>query len=562
MKSTAKILLALVILKATPGFAAPALLAASATSSSAGSSSLVCLIDTKCQGKWSPGSVDSGHDEGLYFQFSQPIELNFFEVTLAGNVKPGQMKLRAYLDGKTTTPKELVVMSARVTSTDTNETRFLIGARDDDYAAGRPLETQIRSLFIKLDSWGWGNTVSTTAPVVKSVRFYKDFGPGTKGNPVTLTKPLSFELPLVVTAEVSASSVLNPSFAYDASHLFDSMTDMAWATDGNKTSGVGETVTVKFASPVDVSSLMIWNGYQRSSTHFSANARVATLKVSSDVDSNEQDLTLKDISGMQTVALSKPMVGAKTLVLKIGKVYPGSKYKDVLMSEMRILNGAGRIVIPAVSPMKPQVPAKIASMIDRSYSLFLHSVRADAPKDEFIWKCESGTLRIRGNGTFVIYKDFSFEKDGGSVTAAVSEGNWEPKDSGIRVFGKKYTTSLKSPEYLKGNAKEAQAAIFQSDMSLVDYTGLSKPERLKVLKEHKARLAQKQQISGAILWDSTLKDNVKKYTNVKYTAVSEAALLEAVDADLIKRKPVVVKASVFSGIVLPTDQVTMCSTGP
>lgn len=564
MKSTAKVIIALSLLKATSGFAAPALLAASATSSSTDSSSLICLIDAKCKGQWSPGSADSGHDEGLYFQFKDALEINYIEVIFAGTEASHNLGVRAYLDGKTTTQKLLVVHSLREPVG--QDTRVVIGGREGYGESIVPLASHLKSFFLKLDRWGSGKG---KAPTIKKISFYKDFSSGDKLP--SLSKPISVDLPILVPAEVTSTSVLSPTFAYHPSHLFDSMADMAWATDGSKSPGVGESVVLRFQEPVGIASMMVWNGYQRSSTHFTANARIASLSVTSDGSQEPQELALKDVSGVQSVILPKMLTNVKILTLKIGKVFPGSKYKDALISELRFLDGAGRVIIPAVEPVKPEVPASLKPIMDRSFSLFLHNVVVGSP-EECVDKCMNATIRLRSNGTFVIYKDFDYGgvsagNNGGAVAANVIEGNWEPKGDGVRIFGKKYTTSLRSSEYLEGPTKAAQAAIFQSDMTFNKYGALTKPERIKILKGIEAQFytagkVKNESPTSSLYWSARITNGPSlEYGGTGYKGENEGKLLENTDTDLKARNPWVIKSSVFNGLVLPTDNVGQCFSG-
>ena len=56
-------------------------IAAAATSSSPGAATAICLLKTDCTGWWSPGSLDSGANEGIYVQLESTIDADVVEFT-------------------------------------------------------------------------------------------------------------------------------------------------------------------------------------------------------------------------------------------------------------------------------------------------------------------------------------------------------------------------------------------------------------------------------------------------------------------------------------------------
>ncbi len=221
----------------------PVLISAGATSRTDDSSPITCLLDAGCKGHWKPKALDGGNDEGIYLQFSEKTPVDFIKVSFA-NVSDPQKKLniKTYLDGKTTTKELAVVEVKRKEGITPDKVVFLIGARIvEDYESLRPLNTRIRSIYIKLDNFSDSHG---KPPEITQISFYKYASAvslaGT--DPVALPKPIRIKLPLLVPTEVTATSILTPEFAYHPAHLFDSQTDMAWATDGKKSDGIGEAV--------------------------------------------------------------------------------------------------------------------------------------------------------------------------------------------------------------------------------------------------------------------------------------------------------------------------------
>src|SRR5262245_41698164 len=64
---------------------AATVISATATSTRAGAASIICRLDPGCKGSWSPGSLDSGANEGVYVQFESPVLADFVELTTSLN---------------------------------------------------------------------------------------------------------------------------------------------------------------------------------------------------------------------------------------------------------------------------------------------------------------------------------------------------------------------------------------------------------------------------------------------------------------------------------------------
>jgi len=146
--------------------------------------------------------------------------------------------------------------------------------------------------------------------------------------------PYDLAAPRVAQGTIHASSTLAPADSYDAWHLFDSREDAAWATSG---SGIGASVTFDFDQPQNLSGLMIWNCYQRSKKHCEANARPKKISLTAD-GASAGTITLEDSDVAKIYSLPQP-VHVKQLVLSIEEVYPGSYYKDTVISELRFVDG-------------------------------------------------------------------------------------------------------------------------------------------------------------------------------------------------------------------------------
>ena len=101
---------------------------------------------------------------------------------------------------------------------------------------------------------------------------------------------------------------------------------------------------IRLASPLALSGIMLWNGYQRSQTHYAANARPSKLKIGIN-GADEFVLGPQDKSGAQRLAFPRTYSEVTELKLTIEGVYPGRSYKDVVISELKLLDTQGRIVV-------------------------------------------------------------------------------------------------------------------------------------------------------------------------------------------------------------------------
>lgn len=157
-----------------------------------------------------------------------------------------------------------------------------------------------------------------------------------------------------------------------------------------------------------------------------------------------------------------------------------------------------------------------------------------------------------------------------SFSANIIEGNWEPKGDQIRIFGKKYTTSLRSSEYLHENIDISQSTIFQSEVKIVPYSQLPENERknilaflLKTMKPNNTDMTDKG--NGKIYWPTGIHlENGTRKNDYRYDffeANSETKLINKVDTELKKRNPFYIKSTVFSGLVMPAAEVKPCTSG-
>lgn len=488
-------------------------LSVTATSSAKASTSGGCLLQTDCKGDWSPGSADSGANEGVYIQFEAPVSVDAVELVTNDKIR--------------NEPYMLSVNGASASAA--GSPKPVRGYGNDAYAVRYAIPgSHVKSVFFRLGvrAGGWRHFS------LYSIRFYR-------GN-----QPVNLTLPRVVPATVAATSQLDPQVAYQPANLFDSRYDFAWSTDGKATKGPGESIEVKFSSPQDLSGIIIWNGYQRSNTHFSANGRVSRLTIASGQGS--EDVAVADKGGAQRIVLPTPLKGASSVRLTIAAIYPGEKYKDVLLSELRFIDSQGRILLPEVVGLEPAPSARTAELVDRSLSSLACS--SSFSRGNF-----QRNFRLRKDGSFVIYAQ---AYDDGKKTDQVLEGNWSQVGDEVRIFGKRYAETVLQTEYSQTKTR-VPASIFQSDLKIARFQELTPREKKQLVTLIWSRLGGRS--SGEGTGDFSILGTGGK---ALASGTDEKALLEGLGAALDKLNPWTLQSPILADAMLPSDEVGACDSSP
>ncbi len=407
----------------------------SATSTASGSSA-ANLFDGDRDTNWVT-RAGAGPDEGVMASFAKAQHIGQIAVYNAkGDFSPVETVFiyingQLYAQGKTGTSVKI----------DTEAINFYIriaGTGDMHYSEN----TDEGTVFVKRE----GNRSSALSEIV----LYDE-----KGGELKLAAPLS------VSGTVSASSTLSPSEAYDGDYLFDSSLMFGWA-EGASTTGEGETITFNFGKKQKLRGIRIWNGYQRSASHFSANARIKKLSVSG--ASSGESFSLKDESGSQDLVFSAPLE-TDSLVFTIDEVYAGEKYKDLVISELLFLgqNAFIRIETGGIEKRSAALLSKVSGsvlegIIDRSIQ----------NNDD----TGSTTVCLRSNNSFVIYYDIL--SDDTSATM-IYDGNWlidalDKDTASIKIFGKKLMSLRSESPY--SQIDESEVVTIFSDTISVDATAM------------------------------------------------------------------------------------------
>jgi len=516
------------------------ILTASATSSSLGSSDVACLLDPACKGYWSPDARDNGTNEGVFVQLKKAVPVDYIDIHMTANLDTDKTSLECYLDGKQTT-EQRAFFRVFLVGIEKGELLYRVSSGE---AQNAPLKMSVRSIFVKYKNIGFKSAKPGEKPTITKIRLVKD-------DVVIPVQPLR-----TVKTSVKVSSILNPVVAYQAANLFDSNYDFAWSSDGKKGDGVGESLQFSFETPVDLKGLMLWNGYQRSPVHYSANNRVSKLTLRGDKGA-PSTLVVKDVSGAQSMFLGSPIMGTKTLTIEIQGIYPGAKYRDTLISEMRFIDVDGHVMNPLVKKRNPTVSDIWKGLLDVTWACVGGQLANEKGLSRsFIRQ----TFRFRRNGTFVIYDEKTgYQEDFGLdelFDDDIYEGNWEETARGWRVFGKKYSPTYTASQYMneeRGNGY----GIFQSPFEIKRYSEVDLGQRMSIIRRMvTSHQSGEREMDRLIYWQTILvsKDDPRRELSGK----NLEALLKKIDGYFSSKKNAYVfKSDFVQAVVVPSDTIVM-----
>ncbi|MFO0600611.1 MAG: hypothetical protein U0228_35210 [Myxococcaceae bacterium] len=356
------------------------------------------LLDGKADTGWTPEGDAEG--EGVLFRFDGAVKLTQISVQACAGKRAA---VRPYVNGN---EGDVTTVNDKPTPVSTSAAR------------------SVKSVFIKFNDAS-GNCLA-------EVRFKNG------------DKDLQVAAPRTLTAVAKASSVLAPADAYHPGYLFDGRLDFGWV-EGVKGPGIGESMTLTFAEPVTLAAVELWNGYQRSDDHFKKNARAKKVTLTVD-GAPPVELAVKDAQGAQKLALPKP-TATRSLTLTINEAWPGSKYDDLVLSELRVWDEQGPRSIATTDLAERAAALKkdlgggpLAPFVDSNF----HSV-CTVEGYEF-------ELKFRTNHTFVVYR--SDVDETGSVKEIV-DGTWIVKNpKTLELFGRSHKTESGGDPYASASEKE------------------------------------------------------------------------------------------------------------
>jgi hypothetical protein len=393
------------------------------------------LFDTDPTNAWQtlPGA---GPDEGimLYFQNALPLAALQAVPTEGSFVQNPDLAVEIFVNG-----------------TSVNAGRVLDTLRMGDQP--------VKSLFVRFRRTGKETQTQASEALVEG--FPSNASIGLKSLNLLNDKGESLRIapPRRVDGTLTASSTLAPETAYSPANLFDSRKEFAWA-EGAASAGEGEVLTFQFDQAVNITAIQIWDGYQRSDEHFSANARVRDFDFG-EKGGTARTYTLRDTKAGQKIELQAAAKG-NAFELKIKSIYPGKKYKDLAISDIVFYDGAQPFVLTSALAEKyrfdlraKSAASPLAAVLDRRIS---NRIEANSLLEQ--------SLVLRSDGTFVLY---SQEVEPGG-TQSLADGNWEITSANattaqIKVFGK-WTNTSEIQAYYAGSGAETFTRIFNDVLTL------------------------------------------------------------------------------------------------
>lgn len=360
------------------------------------------LVDGQDSSAWKPYGDPVG--EGLLVRFSAPTSL-------------GQLELHP-CPGSAAATLRLFVNGAQVEQ----EVGFAPGQAA--LWGGEALQEPVRSLFLKVEE--------AQGPLCADA--LRMLEPG--GAPMNLAPHAT------VPGEIQVSSTLAPADAYHAAYLFDRRTDFGWV-EGASGLGVGETLTLSFDREVHASALEIANGYQRSADHFEKNARVAELALR--VDGGEPvTLAVADTQGAQRIEFPEHLQG-KRWELEITKATPGTRYEDLVISELRLVEGdqpCGLATTDLATRQEDLLQSLSGKPLREVVDRHLVSLCGEGAGLQ-------GSLKLRSNQSFVRYEEFDGD---GEDSQEVFDGAWVVSSLGtpwstLKLYGRRHSIATEWMPY-------------------------------------------------------------------------------------------------------------------
>jgi D-alanyl-D-alanine dipeptidase len=350
---------------------------------------------------------------------------------------------------------------------------FVNGSNQDQISPNQNLsiDEEVRSLFVRvfrmggdqLDRYylndGYGEVLTSAASQTASISDIELYG---SNGELLKVRPLHLE-----SGRAIPSSTLAPVEAYSADYLFDSRNEFGWA-EGVAGSGEGQTIKFSFDRDVRIEKIKIWNGYQRSQSHFERNARAKGIQFGPQGGASDS-YELADKQGAQVVNLTKPLQG-KSFDMKINSVFAGKSYQDLVLSEMRFFDGKRWFALYS-GDQEARKNALQHKVMGTSLESVLDRNLADATSYNFDNEKHERSLLLRSNGSFVLYlSDFEMAGKDGREIRQVADGNWEIIQLGkdqtrIKIFGKIHRIRDKIDLY-KGTSSSESTRIFNEFLNV------------------------------------------------------------------------------------------------
>ncbi len=428
---------------ATPTDTRPALyLEGCYTTSTQPGHEITALFDNNSDTYWEtqPGA---GPDEGIMLYFQNALPLAALQIIGAeGSLDPAKAAMQVYVNGTALSPAPA-------------GQKVALGSQP------------VKSLYLRFNTTGKETAVDVVENDVKTVVRTFPANASIRIREIQLWNEKNEEVRLVAPRQTSgsstASSTLAPESAFSAANLFDGRKEFAWVEGNAATAGENETLRFTFDSDVHITGIQIWNGYQRSDEHFSANARVRDFAFGQ-TGGPSNTYTLRDTKAGQKMELATAAQG-KVFELNIKSIYPGKKYKDLAISDILFFDGTTPFVLKTTFAEQISKKIKTASGSSPLQPILDRRISNQTEDAEIVNK----SLILRSDGTFVMY-----ELVEGTGDQVLADGNWELNKSDARsatvtVFGK-WFSQYNLAAYYEGNTQELVTRIFKDELVITPET--------------------------------------------------------------------------------------------
>lgn len=133
----------------------------------------------------------------------------------------------------------------------------------------------------------------------------------------------------------ASKTLVAENYDYSPSNVLDNNLDTAWV-EGNDDYGINEWIELKNQNEEKIQKILLRNGFQESDESYNNNSRIKKLKITfSDNSSIIKDIA--DSNDEILIDLDK-IVTTSSIKFTILDVYPGSKYKDTCITEIKVIH--------------------------------------------------------------------------------------------------------------------------------------------------------------------------------------------------------------------------------
>lgn len=157
---------------------------------------------------------------------------------------------------------------------------------------------------------------------------------------------------VIATSEL-VEAQFDGKYLYPPINILDGDFQTTWCEAEEDGPGMGESITVEFAEAVSFDEIQIVNGFA-TKDYYLKNNRVKKLLLTQVAGQHfqQKEYTLQDKKdGWQSISFDLPQT-AQTITLKILDIYPGSKYDDTCLADIRLLYKGKVIPFAGVQTLK------------------------------------------------------------------------------------------------------------------------------------------------------------------------------------------------------------------